>query len=146
MQRKGPSGGNRSHNIAVTRFRLSQNIQTQSRSGRCSIGSASFGFSARIVLPRWEDRSGAGAATIAWWKNLAAYARVHEQQHITIMRRELAKIRRDVLAIPSLDSCSALRSRAKVVTRRGLVRMRQAHLRYDANERGRVKRMFAAAR
>lgn len=146
MQRKGPSGGDRNHNIAVTRFKSSKNIQIKRRSGRCSIESARFGFAARVILPRWEDRDAASEETIAWWNGLAAYAREHEQQHITIMRGELEAIRRDVLAIPSMNSCLALRSRANMVVRQGLARMREAHLRYDANERDLVEQMYLAVR
>lgn len=109
----------------------------------CRFREAKFRIEADITLPRWQDRRRSADPDLrVAWESLAAYARLHEEQHIAIAEQYAKKIGADLMAIPARKDCDALDAAAQRVLKRNRRDHNRAQLAFDAREQKRLSALL----
>jgi predicted secreted Zn-dependent protease len=140
----GPQNG---HAFASTELRLVPlDIRPAADSRGCRVGTAKIKVVAKILLPRWQDRSGASGDLKRGFDNYAAYAKVHEQQHVKIGEVAADALETALLAIPPQKNCDVTLKKAKSTIRGILARHHKAQLTFDAIEKRRINALIRAAK
>jgi predicted secreted Zn-dependent protease len=144
VRKFGPQNG---HAFASTELKLVPlDIRPSSDARGCRVGTAKIKVVANITLPRWSDRSGAAGDLKRGFDNYAAYAKVHEQQHVKIGEAAAGALESALLAIPPQRNCDVTLKKSKSVIRGVLARHHKAQLTFDAIEKRRINALIRAAR
>ena len=143
VRRFGPNNG---HAFASTELRLVPlDIRPSIDARGCRVGTAKIKVLANITLPRWSDRSGAASELKRGFDNYAAYAKVHEQQHVKIGEAAARALEASLLAILPQKNCDVTLKKAKSTIRSVLSRHHRAQLTFDAVEKRRINALIRAA-
>jgi predicted secreted Zn-dependent protease len=143
VRKFGPQNG---HAFASTELRLVPlDIRPATDARGCRVGTAKIRVVANITLPRWSDRSGATGDLKRGFDNYAAYAKLHEQQHVKIGEAAAGALETALLAIPPQKDCDVTLRKSKSVIRGILARHHRAQLTFDAIERRRINALIRAA-
>jgi predicted secreted Zn-dependent protease len=144
VRKFGPQNG---HAFASTELKLVPlNIRPSSDARGCRVGTAKIKVVANITLPRWSDRSGAAGDLKRGFDNYAAYAKVHEQQHVKIGEAAASALESALLAIAPQKNCDVTLKKAKSTIRSVLARHHKAQLTFDAIEKRRINALIRAAK
>jgi predicted secreted Zn-dependent protease len=143
VRRLGPQNG---HAFASTELRLVPlDIRPATDSRGCRVGTAKIKVVANITLPRWQDRSGAAPELRRGFDNYAAYAKLHEKQHVKIGEAAAGALETALLSIPPQKNCDVTLRKSKSVIRGILARHHKAQLTFDAIEKRRINALIRAA-
>jgi predicted secreted Zn-dependent protease len=144
VRRFGPQNG---HAFASTELRLVPlDIRPSTDARGCRVGTAKIKVFANITLPRWQDRAGASGDLKRGFDNYAAYAKLHEQQHVKIGEAAAGALESALLAIPPQKNCDVTLKKSKSVIRSILARHHRAQLTFDAIEKRRINALIRAAK
>ncbi len=139
----GPAGG---HAIAAAEIRfVPVDVKQREDARGCSVAVARIRVEANIILPRWQNRSGAEAGLGRAFDNLAAYAKVHEQAHVDIANAAARVMEQRLKELPPQRSCAALEKRAAATVREVKARHDRAQRAFDESEKRRLRKLFAEA-
>ena len=103
----------------------------------CRVESAKVAVDARVTLPQWTGRDTADPKLAKAWDNIDRYTRLHEATHVNIAFNYAKRIEDEVFALPSMASCSQVRSTTKAIVDRNLDEHDAAQRKYDADEQAR---------
>ncbi len=143
VRKFGPQNG---HAFASTELKLVPLQILPSTDVRgCRVGTAKIKVVANITLPRWSDRSGASSDLRRGFDNYAAYAKVHEQQHVKIGEAAAGALESALLSIAPQKNCDVTLTKAKSTIRSVLARHHKAQLAFDAIEKRRINALIRAA-
>ena len=143
VRKFGPQNG---HAFASTELKLVPlDIRPSTDARGCRVGTAKIKVVANITLPRWQDRSGASSDLRRGFDNYAAYAKVHEQQHVKIGEAAAIALEASLKAIPPQKNCDVTLRKAKAAIRGVLARHHKAQLAFDAIEKRRINGLIRAA-
>jgi predicted secreted Zn-dependent protease len=143
VRKLGPQNG---HAFASTELRLVPlDIHPSTDARGCRVGTAKIKVVANITLPRWQDRSGATGDLKRGFDNYAAYAKLHEQQHVKIGEAAAGALEASLLAIPPQKNCDITLRKSKFAIRSVLARHHRAQLAFDALEKRRINALIRAA-
>ena len=143
VRKFGPQNG---HAFASTELKLVPlSIQPSVDARGCRVGTAKIRVVANITLPRWLDRSGAAGDLKRGFDNYAAYAKLHEQQHVKIGEAAAGALEASLLAIPPQRNCDVTLKKAKSAIRSVLARHHKAQLAFDAAEKRRINVLIRTA-
>lgn len=144
VRKFGPQNG---HAFASTELKLVPlDIRPAADARGCRVGTAKVRVVANITLPRWTDRSGASGELKRGFNNYAAYAKLHEQQHVKIGEAAAGALEAALLAIPPQKNCDVTLKKAKSAIRTVLARHHKAQLSFDAIEKRRINALIRAAK
>ena len=118
-------------------------VNYEKSSKGCAYREAKFRIEANVTLPRWQEQASSSdpGLRIAW-KNLSAYARLHEAEHIAIAEHFAKKIGEELKAIPPKSTCDALDTAARRVLERNKREHNREQLSFDAREQKRLAALF----
>ena len=143
VRKFGPQNG---HAFASTELKLVPLSILPSVDARgCRVGTAKIKVVANITLPRWSDRSGAAGDLKRGFDNYAAFAKVHEQQHVKIGEAAAGALEAALLSIPPQKNCDVTLKKAKSTIRSVLSRHHKAQLAFDAVEKRRINSLIRSA-
>jgi predicted secreted Zn-dependent protease len=74
------------------------------RGANCRVVGIQASLRTQAALPRWVGPARVYRPLVAWWRKVANRIGRHEQQHIRIAERHLARLRREIIGRP----CSSL--------------------------------------
>ena len=137
IRRKGPKINGGSHAVAVARIKMLPRITFEKFDRGCRVESAKVAVDARVTLPQWTGRDTADPKLAKAWDNIDRYTRLHEATHVNIAFNYAKRIEDEVLALPSMASCSQVRSTTKAIVDRNLDEHDAAQRKYDADEQAR---------
>lgn len=132
---RGPqvkSTGQRHPGATVMEF--SNRLGYQESAKGCTPVKATVTVKARIILPRWNKRGGAGKDTRLVWDTLSADIKRHEESHVEIARTHARSMEQAVLAIPRQRSCAIAAEKARLAIQRVLAAHDAAQARFDRIE------------
>lgn len=140
---KGPADG---HAIAATEIRFVPEVLTKAVDARgCRVGQARIRVSAKIILPRWQDRRSSEPGLNKAFDNLAAYAKIHEQVHVDIANLAARLMEDQMRAIAPQRTCESLENRVERVIRDVRSRHDKAQRAFDLAEKKRLNTLFREA-
>ena len=145
IKTKGPKIGMNRHAVAVARISMSPKTTYRKAAKGCSVASSNVAVNARVTLPAWTGRAGAGAALGAKWDNIDRYTRLHEAVHVAVAFRHARALEAQLLALPPQPTCLEARTVASKVARRALARHDRAQQRFDRDEQKRIAAMRASS-
>lgn len=108
----------------------------------CRIAKATVGVDAKIILPRWRRRQGAGEDVRMIWDTLSADIKRHEESHTVIARTHARELEQALLAIPPKKTCALAAAEARAVTERIMKKHDAAQARFDRVELVNFERRF----
>jgi predicted secreted Zn-dependent protease len=100
----------------ATQMQFTTKLTYEETRGYCRVGSATVTVSAKVILPRWKPRGGAGADLRHIWETLSRDIKRHEESHVVIAKNHAAEIERALRDLPRSRSCETLAARASAVT------------------------------
>lgn len=107
----------------------------------CKISRATFKVKAKIILPRWKDRSNADAALRAGFDNYADYAVIHEKTHVRIGEAAAIAMGEAVELIPEQKNCDELYVKVKETIAKIQRKHVSLQLAFDASEKKRIDKL-----
>ena len=137
IRRKGPRLDAGRHAVAIARIKMTPNVQFKRTDGLCEVSKAKVAVDAKVTLPAWKGRADANKELGRAWDNIDRYTRLHEATHVNIAFSYAKRIEDEVLALPSMASCSQVRSTTKAIVDRNLDEHDAAQRKYDADEQAR---------
>lgn len=143
IRNNSPQNG---HAFAATELRLVPiDIQPAQDSRGCRVAVAEIKVVARIILPRWKDRTGAAGELKRGFDNYATYAKWHEKEHVRIGELAANALENELKAIPPQKNCDITVRKSKSVIRSVLARHNKAQLAFDASEKRRIAKLLRNA-
>ncbi|MEM9733222.1 MAG: DUF922 domain-containing protein [Pseudomonadota bacterium] len=140
IRRNGPRLNGGRHAVAVARIKMVPNITfTPSGTDRCNITAVKVAVDARITLPRWVGRAKANAKLARAWDSIDRYTRAHEAVHVDIAFDYARRMERELLLMPNLGTCEALKLRSRVVIDKMLREHNAAQIAFDEREMERFR-------
>ncbi|MEL6504626.1 MAG: DUF922 domain-containing protein [Pseudomonadota bacterium] len=140
IRRKGPRLNGGRHAVAVARIKMVPNITfTPAGTDRCTITAAKVAVDARVTLPRWVGRAKANKKLGRAWDSIDRYTRAHEAVHVDIAFSFARRIERELLLMPNLGTCEALKLRSRVVIDKLLREHNAAQIAFDEREQRRFR-------
>ena len=70
------------------------------RGANCRVVGVDASLKIEAALPRWVGPARVYRELVPWWRKVAARIGRHEQQHIRIAERHLARLRREIIGRP----------------------------------------------
>jgi predicted secreted Zn-dependent protease len=138
---KGPLKGHALASAAIKFVPVA--VSYDESDGKCAFREAKFRIEAEMTLPRWQDhRQSSDPELRNAWKNLADYARQHEEHHVAIAEKYAAKIGTELKAISAKPDCDALDAAAQRVLKRNKRDHNREQLAFDAAEQKRLSALF----
>lgn len=136
IREQGPMSG---HAFAVTQMQiLPVKITPVETATGCKIGAASFKVKAKMILPRWKDRSNADAELRTGFDNYADYALIHEKTHVRIGEAAAMAMGEAVNQIPEQENCDELYAKVKSTIAKIQRKHVSLQLAFDASEKKRI--------
>ena len=143
ISKLGPMGG---HAFATTEIQiLPVKVLPVKTATGCKISSASFKINAKMILPRWKDRSNATADLRAGFDNYADYALIHEKIHVRIGEAAAMAMGEAVKQIPEQKSCDELYRQVKLTVAKIQKKHSSLQLAFDASEKKLIGLLLAQA-
>jgi predicted secreted Zn-dependent protease len=134
------------HAFAATELRLVPvDVRPSVDSRGCRVGTAEIKVVAKIILPRWKDRTGAASDLKRGFDIYAAYAKEHEKAHVRIGELAAKALEDELRAIPPQENCDVTLRKSKSVIRSVLARHNRAQLAFDASEKRRIAKLLREA-
>jgi len=106
----------------ATQMQFTTRLVYQQNGGYCRVSTATVTVTAKVILPRWNQRGRASTDVRHIWETLSRDIKRHEESHVVIAKNHGAEIERELKKLPRSRSCEALASRASAVTERILER------------------------
>jgi predicted secreted Zn-dependent protease len=119
LSRRGPqvkSTGRR--HPGATQMQFTTRLTYGENRGYCRVDSATVTVTARVILPRWNQRGRPSTDVRRIWDALSRDIKRHEESHVVIAKNHAAEIERVLEKLPRSRSCETLAARAKQVTDR----------------------------
>ena len=143
IREQGPMSG---HAFAATQMQiLPVNITPVETATGCKIGSASFRVKAKLILPRWKDRSNADQDLRNGFDNYADYALIHEKIHVRIGEAAAMAMGEAVNQIPEQENCDDLYIKVKSTVAKIQRKHVSLQLAFDASEKKRIDKLLRAS-
>ncbi len=118
----------------ATRMNFTTKIGYANDGRHCRIVSADTTVKARVVLPRWRQRSRADGDVRIFWDTLFADIKRHEDRHVEIAKAHAREMEQSLRKAGRFKSCEAAAARAKEISTRILARHDKAQLEFDRVE------------
>lgn len=116
LDRNGPRlAGTGKRHPGMTRMEFKTHVGYRERSGRCEVVDAKVALTARIILPRWNQR-GAAADVRFVWETLASDIKRHEEAHVVIARNYARELETQLRHVRPQRDCAAARRLVKDTT------------------------------
>ncbi len=140
IREQGPMAG---HAFAVTQIQiLPVKIEPVETATGCKIRAASFKVKAKMILPRWKDRSNADAELRTGFDNYADYALIHEKTHVRIGEAAAMAMGEAVTQIPEQETCDELYAKVKLTIAKIQRKHVSLQLAFDASEKKRIDKLL----
>ena len=118
----------------ATQMEFSTRVTYDDKGSYCRIAKATVTVKARMILPRWRQRSKAAADVRVIWDTLAADIKRHEESHVVIARTHAREMEMELEKLRRQKTCSRLAEDAKAVNARILAKHDKAQERFDRVE------------
>lgn len=135
LNRRGPevrSTGRR--HPGATRMQFNTRLGYQEKKGSCRVAEATVTVKAKVILPRWRQRSQAGQDVRLIWDTLSDDIKRHEEQHVTIARKHARELERKLLRLGSQKTCALAAEKAKATADKVLARHDRVQAKFDEVE------------
>jgi predicted secreted Zn-dependent protease len=100
----------------------------------CSLTKVQVTVDAKVILPRWRNRSTASGDTALVWDTLSADIKRHEESHVSIAKNHGRELEDQLKAIGRQKDCETVAAQAKTITDQVLARHDAAQDRFDRIE------------
>jgi predicted secreted Zn-dependent protease len=135
LNRLGPVDPSGKRFDAVTKWWVSWQYRSETKSGMCAIASVDVLVKLRFTYPRWKKPARPTAALVRKWNRYLKALSIHEEGHAKNAVQAGNRILRGIRAQAPRSSCAALSSAANTLGRREVKRANDADVAYDARTR-----------
>lgn len=129
--------------LAATKIKMVPDIRFSQKGGKCFLTKTRVNVKARVTLPRLANRRQLKKSLQRAWRNLEEYARLHEAVHVAIADHHALEIEKSLAAMPPANDCDTLKTNARRLAAKMLVKHEQEQLKFDAKEKKRIKSLTA---
>ncbi|QPC87951.1 DUF922 domain-containing protein [Mesorhizobium sp. NBSH29] len=135
LSRHGPhvqSTGNR--HPGATQVEFTTRLGYSDSGKHCTIVKASVSVKAKVILPRWRQRSRSDGETRLIWDTLSADIKRHEESHIVIAKNHARMLEDALKGIYRQKSCEQAAAKAKTISEKVLAAHDRAQEQFDKVE------------
>jgi predicted secreted Zn-dependent protease len=118
----------------ATQMEFTSRLTYAEKDGRCIVAGARVTVDAKVILPRWKQRTKAGGEVRLIWDTLSADIKRHEESHVVIAKNHARELEDALKAIGRQKDCAAAAARAQAITAAVLARHDAAQNRFDRIE------------
>ncbi len=118
----------------ATQMQFTTRLTYEESRGYCRVGKAAVIVTAKVILPRWNQRGRADKDVRHIWDTLSRDIKRHEESHVVIAKNHAAEIERELRKLPRNRSCEALARKASALTDRVLERHDRKQAEFDRVE------------
>lgn len=148
LNKRGPkvkSTGRR--HPGATQMQFNTRLGYAEKNGYCRITEANVAVKAKVILPRWRQRSRADVDVRLIWDTLSDDIKRHEEQHVQIARSHARELEHKLLRLGRQKNCTIAATKAKATADKVLDKHDKAQAAFDQKESaGFEKRMLKLMR
>jgi len=123
-----------SRHPGATQMEFKTRVKYGMKKKRCVVTDARVTVEARIILPRWNKRSRAGADVRLIWDTLASDIKRHEESHVVIAKNYARELEQALEALDPQRDCATAQAKVATLTDRILARHDEDQQRFDRIE------------
>lgn len=102
----------------ATQMQFSTKLGYAEKNGYCRIAKADVSVSAKVILPRWSQRSKSTQEVRMIWDTLSSDIKRHEEQHVIIAKNHARELEQALLKLGRQKTCVAAAEKAKGIAER----------------------------
>ena len=140
MLRNGPHGET-GRALGTTSATISQNMNLEPAGSGCLIRNYRLNVAIVMRLPKLAPGQKLNASVRSRWNGLAAYVRVHENQHKSMFIACARKIDQRVRAVSRKQSCSRIRAQVRAIFNEENAACDRIQRAFDQREASRVRNL-----
>jgi predicted secreted Zn-dependent protease len=102
----------------ATQMQFSTKLGYAEKNGYCRVAKADVSVRAKVILPRWGQRSKAPQDVRLIWDTLSSDIKRHEEQHVIIAKNSARELEQALLKLPRQKTCVLVAEKAKSLAER----------------------------
>ena len=102
----------------ATRMEFTTKLGYSESKGYCRISEVRVSVKAKVILPRWRQRSKADEDVRLIWDTLSSDIRRHEEGHVVIAKNHAREIEQKLKALYRQRNCQAAAEKARIAASR----------------------------
>lgn len=118
----------------ATQMQFNTRLGYAEQKGSCRITEATVTVKAKVILPRWRQRSKAEQDVRLIWDTLSDDIKRHEDQHVAIAQRHARELERKLVRLGRQKNCAVAAEKAKATADKVLAKHDKAQAKFDRDE------------